>query len=160
MGSVEFSVRGYEVPSELSEPSGTPRCFWRKLELLLMPLIGLLHLNGNSSAGICTSQLPLALLCLDTCFLILFCSLFPSPPIRTPLLLYSLLVWDQYFWIPIGTPSCRLALVSFIRSSSITMCTPHIHTALAIWHSSFSNCTLLVHSNKANLLAKSILVYS
>ena len=35
-GSVEFTVRGYEVPSELSEPSCTPGCFCRKLELLLM----------------------------------------------------------------------------------------------------------------------------
>jgi hypothetical protein len=25
--SMEFSVRGYEVPSELSEPSRTPGCF-------------------------------------------------------------------------------------------------------------------------------------
>jgi len=31
-----FAVRGYEVPSELSEPSRTPGCFWRKLKLLLM----------------------------------------------------------------------------------------------------------------------------
>jgi len=36
MGSVKFSIRGYEVPSEPSEPSGTPGCFWRKLVLLLM----------------------------------------------------------------------------------------------------------------------------
>jgi len=36
MGSVYFSVRGYEVPSQPSEPSGTPGCFRRKLELLLM----------------------------------------------------------------------------------------------------------------------------
>jgi len=36
MGSVQFSVRVYEVPSEPSEPSGTPRCFRRKLGSLLM----------------------------------------------------------------------------------------------------------------------------
>jgi hypothetical protein len=35
-GSVKFSVRGYEVPSEPSEPSGTPGCFRLKLGLLLM----------------------------------------------------------------------------------------------------------------------------
>jgi len=35
-GTVSFSVRGYEVPSEPSEPSGTPVCFRRKLGLLLM----------------------------------------------------------------------------------------------------------------------------
>ena len=34
-GSVEISVRGYEVQSEPSAPSGTPRCFKRKLGLLL-----------------------------------------------------------------------------------------------------------------------------
>jgi len=33
---VWFSVRGYQVLSEPSEPSGTPGCFRRKLELLLM----------------------------------------------------------------------------------------------------------------------------
>jgi len=37
-GSVYFSVGGYDVPSELSEPSGTPRCFWRILGSLLMQL--------------------------------------------------------------------------------------------------------------------------
>jgi hypothetical protein len=31
-----FSVRGYDVQSEPSEPTGTPVCFWRKLGLLLM----------------------------------------------------------------------------------------------------------------------------
>jgi hypothetical protein len=35
-GSVQFSVRGYEVPSEPSEPSVTPGCLKRKLVLLLM----------------------------------------------------------------------------------------------------------------------------
>ena len=35
-GSVKFSVRGYEVPSEPSELSGTPRWFWRKLQFSLM----------------------------------------------------------------------------------------------------------------------------
>jgi len=35
-GNVKFSVRGYKVPSEPSEPSGTPGCFRRKLGLLLM----------------------------------------------------------------------------------------------------------------------------
>jgi len=37
-GSVWFSIRGYKVPSEPSEPSGTPRCFRWKLGLLLMSL--------------------------------------------------------------------------------------------------------------------------
>jgi len=37
--SVEFSVRGYEVPSEQSEPSKTSGCSWRKLALLLMPCL-------------------------------------------------------------------------------------------------------------------------
>jgi len=35
-GSMLFSVRGYMVPSELSEPSGRPGCFRWKLGLLLM----------------------------------------------------------------------------------------------------------------------------
>jgi len=35
-GGMYYSVRRYEVPSKPSEPSGTPRCFWWKLELLLM----------------------------------------------------------------------------------------------------------------------------
>ena len=39
MGSVYFSVRGYEVPSEPSEPTGTPGCFWRQLGLLLIDSI-------------------------------------------------------------------------------------------------------------------------
>jgi len=36
VGGVEFSVFGFEVPSELSEPSGTPWCVRRQLGLLLM----------------------------------------------------------------------------------------------------------------------------
>jgi len=35
-GSVYFSVRGYEVLSEPTEPTGTPGCCGRKLGLLLM----------------------------------------------------------------------------------------------------------------------------
>jgi len=51
MGRVSFSVRGYEVPPELSEPSGTPGCFRLKLELLLMiwpskqSVLGFLRVN-------------------------------------------------------------------------------------------------------------------
>jgi len=36
-GSVEFSVRRYNIPPEPSAPSGTPGCFRWKLGLLLMP---------------------------------------------------------------------------------------------------------------------------
>jgi len=39
-GSMKFSVRGYEVPSEPSEPSGIPGCFRQKVALLLMIYIG------------------------------------------------------------------------------------------------------------------------
>jgi hypothetical protein len=44
-GSVLFSVRGYEVPSEPSEPSGTPACLRRK------PGLSLIYMNS-------TEQLP------------------------------------------------------------------------------------------------------
>jgi len=37
--SVSFSVSRYEVLSEPLKPSGTPRCFWRKLWLLLMSIL-------------------------------------------------------------------------------------------------------------------------
>jgi len=46
-GSVSFSVRGYKVPSELSEPSGTPRCFRCKLALFLMDYLGTKHNFSN-----------------------------------------------------------------------------------------------------------------
>jgi hypothetical protein len=53
-GSVQFSVRGYEVPSEPSEPSGTAGFFRRKPGLLLMQLV--------SGAGTGTAQvIPLPL---------------------------------------------------------------------------------------------------
>jgi len=45
-GSVLFSVRGYEVPSEPSEPSGTPGCFRRKPGLLLMYMTVLVVNHG------------------------------------------------------------------------------------------------------------------
>jgi len=38
-GRVRFSVKGYEVPSEPSEPSGTAGCFRRNLGLLLMQVM-------------------------------------------------------------------------------------------------------------------------
>jgi len=38
-GSVLFSVRGYEVPSDPSEPSGTPGCFRWNLGLLLIRIV-------------------------------------------------------------------------------------------------------------------------
>jgi len=45
-GRVSPSVRSYKVPSEPSEPSRTPRCFWRRLVLLLMsgPYFATCHL--------------------------------------------------------------------------------------------------------------------
>jgi len=47
-GSGYFSIRGYEVPSEPSEPSGTPGCVRRKLGLLLMCCLDLIHSIASS----------------------------------------------------------------------------------------------------------------
>jgi len=51
-GSVYFSIRGYEVPSEPSELSGTPGCVRWKLGLLLMHD----QVHGEFSGGVSLSK--------------------------------------------------------------------------------------------------------